>query len=465
MKSTFRTSSSLSRVLGRHAVVAGLTAGVTGALGCAVTEEPDLADEARAEVAEEQAALGAKGGQAALDSKAEQALMEARLASALERKRAYLEEGIVPAVPQDLSADPRDPRFEFVGYANEATGDEMAAVRAKVSDPEVVSVSGAVHRTKPLAERKTAGYLLSSTGEIWRWKVTPELVEQVKASTRGGMSADSVAPLGELLQKGAEWDGTGKAIIGGTDNRQVRSAHTGHNMTAHPWNAIGALNPAGTSSTSPNASCTATKIGERHILTAGHCVWTGGEGGSAMYRDWWPGQDGMTQYWEGGDPSPNAIRGIFWYWIAPGWYENGAASEDYAVLVLHDSQGVCNIGRLGYRVDNSLLGTNVWMFGYPGWGNECDNSDHPQKSCRNSLWGMEENITRTQIEYIFYKHDQQEGQSGAPVYDYNGGNRQLVGIVKGEYTGYENRGIKITSGVYDDIQAVLAAYPSAYCNY
>lgn len=456
MKTSYRHSPIVSLShwsVSRHAVLAGLTVSLSGALGCVAVEEAEQADEV--------------GHEVPAGATEEQATQDVKVADALARKRAYLERGIVPAVPRELSPDRSDARFEFVGYANEATESERADVQKKLAAPADVSGRGSGERSGPLAERRTAGYLISSVGEIWRWKVTPELVAHVEAlNGNGSLSTDAVNGLEELSPDGAEMDKTaGMAIIGSTDNRQVRSAHVGNDMTVHPWNAIGALNPAGTGSTSPNAQCTATKIGERHLLTAGHCVWTGGQNGSAMLRDWWPGQDGMTQYWEGGDPSPNAIRGIFWYWVAPGWFDHGYATEDYAVLVLHDSQGVCNIGRLGYRVDYSLAGTNVWMLGYPGWGNTCQSSDIASKSCRNSLWGMEENITRTEAEYIFYKHDQQEGQSGAPVYDYNGGNRQLVGIVKGEYTGLENRGIKITSGVYNDIQAVRSAYPSAYCSY
>jgi V8-like Glu-specific endopeptidase len=403
--------------------------------------------------------------QVRVDKAGEQVSRDMAVSIALERKEAYVRHGIEPAVPPELSPCPHDPAFEFVGYANEATPAEALEARENASKPTRASEPQLGDRSKPLAERETVGYLINSVGEIWRWKVTPELVARVEArKTSNGVSVDAVHGTGKNLSGDETAITTTSAIIG-SDNRQIRSAHVGNNMTGYPWRTIGALNDDGTDPMAPDAECSASKIGERHLVTAGHCVWTGGEGGSVMYRDWWPGQDGANEYWEGGDPSPNAIRSIYWYWIAPGWYENGAATEDYAVLVLYDSQGVCNLGSLGYRVDLSLAGTNVWMMGYPAWGNTCTNSDHPNKSCMNSMWGMEENITRTEAEYIFYKNDQQEGQSGAPVYDYNGGNRQLVGIVKGEYTSVENRGIKITSGVYNDIQAVTSAYPSAYCSY
>jgi V8-like Glu-specific endopeptidase len=233
-------------------------------------------------------------------------------------------------------------------------------------------------------------------------------------------------------------------------------------MTCYPLRVIGALEPDGQDTDSPNARCTATKIGPRHLITAGHCVHTGGSGGSLVLRDWWAGQDGMDFYANGGAAAPNGVRNIQWYWIHSGWLNSAEYNRDYAVLILYDSSSTVGLGWFGYKVDWSLATTSAWNFGFPVWGNTCANSNWADNSCRNSMWGMSATIARTTATMAYYRHDTQDGHSGSPIYQYNGGNRQLVAVHKGAYTSVENRGVKITNTVFDNISAVKAAWPSSY---
>ncbi|NVB39313.1 hypothetical protein G6O69_15830 [Pseudenhygromyxa sp. WMMC2535] len=95
-------------------------------------------------------------------------------------------------------------------------------------------------------------------------------------------------------------DGEGETFraegIIGSDDREIRSAYSGHSMTSvkQSWVRIGGLPPDGwdlEDSDIDNTSGTATKIGPRHLLTVGHAVWANG----FFYpKDWWAGEDGVA---------------------------------------------------------------------------------------------------------------------------------------------------------------------------
>ncbi|MFK7888601.1 MAG: serine protease [Gammaproteobacteria bacterium] len=380
------------------------------------------------------------------------------LAEAQIRREAYEKFGIVPPVPASLSRNPQDPDFRFAGYAREATDAE--AEEALIHGRGADSIEGEDFR-----EDTDVGVFVNEAGEMWRWK--PRNRRAVIEQAREKLGLDATAQASEAWSgKGAprhiEGDQENERAILGTDSRNIRSADAGHSMTSYPLRAIGALAPNGRDGNSPNARCTATKFGPRHLLTAAHCVHGGGSGGGWSYKDWWGGQDGMNFYANGGDPSPNGVRDIQWYWVPSGWLDSGQNNRDYAVLILYDTPSTVGLGWLGTKVDYTLAGTSHWNFGFPIWGNTCANSNWSGNSCRNSMWGMSRNIARTTLSFAYYSHDTQDGHSGSPIYQYNGGNRKIVAVHKGAFSGLENRGVKINRQVFDNIQAVKAAWPSAY---
>ena len=202
------------------------------------------------------------------------------------------------------------------------------------------------------------------------------------------------------------------------------------------------------------------------MLTAAHCVFSEGGGvGSLKLRDWWPGADGIDDQFNGGDPTPNGYKNIEWYATSDYYIDNGWDTRDYAVLTLYDNQNSCSLGWFGYRVDLSLAGTSHWNFGYPYHTKSCPSSSPlADDDCGGSMWGMSAEIDSTSASYVFFDHDTQEGQSGSPIYDYNGGNRQIVAHVKGEWTRWDNRGIKMRGRVFDFVEAQQDYRPSSYCN-
>jgi hypothetical protein len=387
------------------------------------------------------------------------------------RREAYQATGRNPTVPPSLSSNPLDPEYEFAGYMKIATpeeerlDDKLVAANwpPKASSEEIASYSWTLEQE--LADG-AFGMFVNDAGEKWRYRPRnlPERLRALRLSRGGGDVRDAgphigaSGPLGETSQ--------GLHIIGG-DDREMRSFLSGHSMTSYPWRAFGALVPNGDStSAAPNVSCSGAKIGERYVLTSGHCVFTAGGGeGSLKTRDWWPGADGLRKTVLNGDPSPNGKKNVLWYYYSKRFVEDGWWSRDYSVLVLYDNQSSCNLGSLGYRVDNSLAGTDTWNFGYPDEGGNCPGSPDPNDNCAGSLWGTSKQITRTEVPYIFHTHDAVGGQSGSPVYDFNNGNRQILGIHQGSYTAVENRGIKIRNLVFDFIDTARDDHPSSVCDY
>jgi len=397
-----------------------------------------------------------------------------------ERRAEFERTGKAPTVPPSLSADPGNPEYVFLGYMPIATREQEAAHFARLATKKPKPASAAERRSfaASLADQEIVGVFVNEAGEKWGFKPR-DIASRLQArrlaagasslrSVDGnpGVGPEEVGELDAALPP-AMSQVTGRSILG-SDNRILRSADNGFDMKAYPWRTMGVLVADGANTANvPPVSCSATKIGERHLLTAAHCVFTEGGGQSSLIlRDWWPGADGIDKTMNGGDPSPNNFKNILWYYYDEKYVDNGWDSRDFAVLVLADNDNSCSLGWLGYRVDNSLAGSKMWNFGYPGQNQTCSASPRADHKCGGSMYGMEAKITRTEAPYLFFKHDVTGGHSGSAIYDFNGGgtNRQLVGIVKGDYGALENRGIKIRSLVFDFIDAVRDEQPSSFCN-
>lgn len=392
-----------------------------------------------------------------------------------ERRAEFERTGVAPMVPASLSANPTDPDYVFLGYMPIATREQEEAHFARLRAQTVRPASEA-ELASTFGDEEIALVFVNEAGEKWGLR-SRGLAERLAArrlalggsdarNIGGDLGGDRVAPeeiaaaLSESIKKM-----TGRGVLG-SDNRSLRSADNGHNMKAYPWRAMGALVSDGANTANgPNVKCTAFKVGERHLLTAAHCVFIEGGGeGSLMERDWWPGADGLDKSMNGGDPTPNHYKNILWYAYDPKYVNNGWDSRDFSVLVLADNQSSCDFGWFGYREDYSLAGSWMWSFGYPVQTQNCSASPRTDDDCGGSMYGMEAKITRTEAPYIFFKHDVTEGQSGSPVFDFVDDIPQAVGIVKAGYTSVENAGIKIRDLVFDFIETARDKNPSSFCN-
>ncbi|MBX2802793.1 MAG: trypsin-like serine protease [Myxococcales bacterium] len=384
------------------------------------------------------------------------------------RREAYQATGAIPTVPPSLSDDPEDPQFEFAGYMRIATADEQERDRLAREDKEPAEPSREelAEEDRELYEDELAGTFVNDAGEMWDW-LPRDLKGSLEAERAARGDVDTrAADESHYLQEEVELQGL-RAVLGG-DGRSMRSAYSGHDMTRFPWRVIGSLETNGKPrDQTPVGRCTASKYGERHLLSAAHCVFSEGGGeGSLKTRDWWPGADGIHDVNDGGDPTPNGYKNIQWYYYDKKYVENGWDTRDFVVLVLYDNANSCSFGGLGYRVDYSLAGTDHWNFGYPLHSKECPSSSPvADDQCKGSMWGMKAEIDSTSVSYVFHDHDTNEGQSGSPIYDYNGGNRQIVAHVKGTWTGSDNRGIKLRSRVFDFMQSAREKFPSSHCDW
>ena len=211
------------------------------------------------------------------------------------------------------------------------------------------------------------------------------------------------------------------AKIFGADNRQLRL-----NTTAYPWRVMGAVLPPG----SPLSECSGSLIGPRHLLTAGHCIHKGGGGkdsGWFINRKIAPGQKGIGVF-------PNGLKNHAWYFSVKGWYDHANKAFDYGMIVLEDRNDTAHLGWLGWQTGDHWGGH--WTFGYPGADLNCAASPLVSGKCGNFLYGDDNSTRLLGVNMLATRADAQPGQSGSPIYKFNGGNRRVIAVLTAEGSVY-----------------------------
>lgn len=230
--------------------------------------------------------------------------------------------------------------------------------------------------------------------------------------------------------------------IFGTDNR-IRINPT----TTFPARATVMITRNG------NAHCSGWLINANTVATAGHCVHSGGSGGS-WYSGLtaWPGRNGSS--------APYGGCTVKTTYSVAGWVSNGDQNYDYGALKLN-----CNIGNntgwYGYWWQSaSLKGTSTLVQGYPG-----------EKPFGEQWRG--DNVSRTVQENnstkVWYNNDTTGGMSGSPVFQNRpAGSSFCVGVCAFTFHAYGiggssypsnkyNSGTRITEARFNNLQAWKAA--------
>jgi len=202
--------------------------------------------------------------------------------------------------------------------------------------------------------------------------------------TGKALTPDLTAPLGPSAPVGIE-------SLFGPDNR-IRINPT----TSFPASAVVFITRNGA------GHCTGWLFGPDIVATAGHCVHTGGSGGT-WYTGLavWPGRNGASAPF--GSCAPRLLHSV------TGWTVNGDETFDYGAIKLN-----CTIGNttgwFGYWWQSATLaGFSTLINGYPG--------DKPF----GQQWrgdSVARTVAVSQTSQIFYTNDTAGGMSGSAVYQF-----------------------------------------------
>lgn len=224
----------------------------------------------------------------------------------------------------------------------------------------------------------------------------------------------------------------GSRMVHGADDRQPVL-----DTTAYPASAIAQV--IVTASDGETFSATATFIAPRLLLTAGHALHVpgGGPGGGNVQRVVVvPGRNGATTPF--GADTAQAM------WVHPHWQSHGLRDFDCGLLRVAPlaSVGTFAVAALS---DQQLQRLAVVISGYP--------SDKPT----GTQWFDTRTIAAVSPGQLAYDIDTEVGQSGSPVFSFDGQRATVVGIHQfGDLT--ENYGTRITPPLLAAIQAQRTAW-------
>lgn len=180
--------------------------------------------------------------------------------------------------------------------------------------------------------------------------------------------------------------------------------------TEFPWRAIADLDvhfPNGV------GTCTGFFIGPRIVATAGHCIFNSAEGGWAISIKVMPGRNSSSL------PYGSQIVSTASLHVPSQWVDLNNSGYDYGAIILPDAILGSQTGwfNLISLTDSDLTNRLFNIAGYP--------ADKPDSACSIipacQLWLDAESIGFVTDRIVSYAVDTYGGQSGSPVWYFDGG--------------------------------------------
>jgi len=212
-----------------------------------------------------------------------------------------------------------------------------------------------------------------------------------------------------------------------------------YDTTTYPWRTICKLYI--TAADSEMFIGSGAIIDDFHVLTCGHCAYLHEHGGWADSIEVIPAMDGS--YWPYGSSIVTYVR------TYTGWTESEMVEHDWAVLTLDKSLGSFT-GWMGRKTENpssSIYTDMLNTAGYPGdlyYGEYMYRaSDYGDRADEYNHW---------------FWIDIAGGQSGSPIWTYDGANRYILSILAYEYlNGVDaNFGTRLNTNKFNDINTWLS---------
>jgi V8-like Glu-specific endopeptidase len=230
----------------------------------------------------------------------------------------------------------------------------------------------------------------------------------------------------------------GMRWIYGPDDR-VRVTPT----TSFPWRAVGRvqyMTPQG------GMMCSGAMVSAFHFLTAAHCVHPG-QPGAPWFTNFivTPGRDGsaLQPY---GEARATYLRTYV------GWTNGGDSQFDFALITLDRRIGDTT-GWLGYEFNNNdsyFTGLNANSAGYPG-----DLPASPPTERTYQMYRMSGPYSFATTHEVFWNGtlDAMGGQSGSPMWRYDGTNRYINSVLShGTFDQRYNVSTRITEQKFNDLK-------------
>ena len=182
-------------------------------------------------------------------------------------------------------------------------------------------------------------------------------------------------------------------------------------------------------------------IDDFHILTVGHCVYIHEAGGWAREITVVPGMDGAYE--------PYGVAYVTNMRTYQGWIQSEMVEHDWAVITLDRSIGQLTgwMGRQTEPSSSSVYTGTLNTAGYPG---DLDFGE--------VMYSCSDTGDRADEYNHWFWMDTAGGQSGSPIWRYNGSNRYILSILAYEYLGGfdANFGTRLNTDKYDQIISWLA---------